>query len=145
MYKIKRFSKLYDQAKARLDRQEDYDIADIAAKKTEMPGKVAGAIVGSGLAAVGGRKLKGLILKNRNKKIPKLLNKYAPEILNGVSSNLGIFAAGSLGSNYGGKISSSATRKAILDEAEDRRKNPEKYLTPEEKSRLIGVSNNKRK
>lgn len=143
MYKIKRFSKLYDQAKARLDRQEDYDIADIAAKKTEIPGKILGATVGLGVGAVAGRRISKFLDKNKGNKLVKLSNKYG--VSEALTSKLALLPAMSAGSHYGAQLTSHATRKAILDEAEDRRKNPEKYLTPEEKSRLIGVSNNKRK
>lgn len=142
MYKIKRFSKLYDQAKARLDRQEDYDIADIAARKTEIPGKVIGGAIGLGIGAAGGKKLSKALDKNKGKKLVKLANDYG--IADAVTSKLTLLGATSLGSKLGAKATSSATRKAILNEAEDRRRNPEKYLTPEEKSKLISIPNKKK-
>lgn len=142
MYKIKRFSKLYDQAKARMDRQEDYDIADIAAKKTEIPGKILGATVGLGVGAVAGRRISKFLDKNKGNKLVKLSNKYG--ISDAVTSKLALLPAMSAGSHYGAQLTSHATRKAILDEAEDRRRNPEKYKSEEEKSKLISIPSSKK-
>jgi hypothetical protein len=143
MYKVKRFSKLYDQAKARYDRQEDYDIADIAAKKAELPGKILGTAAGLGVGAIAGKKMTKYLDKNKGRKLVKLANNYG--ISDAITSKLTLLGAASLGSNLGAQATSSATRKAILEEAEDRRRNPEKYKSEEEKSRLINIPSSKRK
>lgn len=143
MYEIKRFSKLYDQAKSRYDRQEDYDIADIAAKKTELPGRVIGTAAGLAVGAVTGKKLSKALDKNKGKKLVKWANDYG--VSDALTSKLTLLGAASIGGNMGAKASSSATRKAILEEAEDRRRNPDKYLSPEERSRLIGIPKSSKK
>lgn len=132
---VKRFSKLYDEAKAKHDRSEDYAIAEIASKKAELPGKVAGALAGIAVGSMAGKRVAKAVEKNG--KTVRMINKYLPGVTEAATSKLALIPAMSAGANYGGQLTSLATRKAILREAEDRRLNPEKYAQETMENKII--------
>lgn len=141
MYKFKLYSKLYDKAKARHDREDDYAIADIAAETPEKYGKYAGMALGVGAGILAGKAV-GKVGKRISKLAPKLsdkINKVVPEdIKQNALGMMGALPMMNIGGDLGAKVAGKGVRNAILEEAEDRRRNPEKYQTEEERNKLIG-------
>lgn len=145
MYKFKLYSKLYDKAKAKHDRADDYAIADIAAETPEKYGKYLGMAAGIGAGMVAGKVIGkagsklGKMAPKLSANISKKVNKVVPEdIRKSAVSMMGVLPMMNAGGDLGAKLAGKGTRNAILEEAEDRRRNPEKYQTEEERNKLIG-------
>lgn len=120
------YSKLYDKAKEKYDRSEDYEVARIAGEDSKLKGQVVGALAGLAVGAVAKKKLGKLIEKN-----PKIINKvkeFDPGVIDVVTSNASTLPAALIGANYGGKVTSEAAERLVLKEIEDKRRNkPSKF------------------
>lgn len=119
MIKFRLYSKLYDKAKTKYDRSEDYEIARIAGDNSRLKGQIAGALAGLAVGAVAKKNIGKLIDKN-----PKIIGKikeFDPGVIDLVTSNASTIPAAIVGANYGGKITSEAAERLVLKEIEDKR------------------------
>lgn len=120
MYIIKRFSKIYDEAKKVYDRKEDYELADIAKENNRLKGQVVGAGLGIVGGAYGGKWVRSFIKNNPN--ITKKIDYVAPGVMESLSK-AAILPAVVAGTHYGGELTGNAAKNLVLKEIEDKRSN----------------------
>lgn len=119
MIKFRSFSKLYDDAKAKWEKREDYEIAEIAKEDSRLKGQIAGAAAGIAVSALARNKANKLI-KAHPKAVEKI-KKIDPGVLDTLTSNLTLIPATIAGSHYGGEVTGNIAKNLVLKEIDSNR------------------------